>query len=111
MSDFEHFAAFFGNLIGKCRRHNGSWDRPPERSTPGVELHGGGTLRHPDKDAAGSGAVNAWGVRPTIAAPALARYYAPGSRVNGQLETCVDHDGQGGSDGWERVESMVNRSI
>jgi hypothetical protein len=55
--------------------------------------------------------VNAWSVRPTIAAPALARYYAPGSRVNGQLETCVDQEGQGGSDGWERVESMVNRSI
>ncbi|MFL9864140.1 hypothetical protein PQR67_08170 [Paraburkholderia fungorum] len=30
MSGFEHFVAFFGNLIDPCRCNNGSWDLPPE---------------------------------------------------------------------------------
>ncbi|MBK5047986.1 hypothetical protein [Paraburkholderia domus] len=31
MSDFEHFAALFGNLIDSCRCHNESWDLPSEQ--------------------------------------------------------------------------------
>ncbi|MBK3838238.1 hypothetical protein M0D68_22690 [Paraburkholderia sp. SEWSISQ10-3 4] len=30
MSDFEHFAAFFGNLMDTCHCHNGPWDLPSE---------------------------------------------------------------------------------
>lgn len=57
MSDFEHFAAFFGNLIDLYRRHNGFWGAPSERSTPAVERLADGTLRHPDNDIAACGAA------------------------------------------------------
>ncbi|MFM0648831.1 hypothetical protein PQR14_31320 [Paraburkholderia bryophila] len=36
MSDFEHFAAFFGNLIDPSRRHNEAWGRLAERIAGGV---------------------------------------------------------------------------
>ncbi len=77
MSDFEHFAAFFGNLTRWCRRHNGSWDPLSTRCSCGVALLDDGTLRHPDNDVAMSGAVETRSVYPAIAARALARYYAP----------------------------------
>ncbi|MDE1008357.1 MAG: hypothetical protein OSB38_22055 [Paraburkholderia fungorum] len=43
MSDFEQFAAFFGNLIDPCRCHNGPWDLPPE---PLVAARGGARKRY-----------------------------------------------------------------
>ncbi|MDT8837902.1 hypothetical protein ParKJ_10805 [Paraburkholderia fungorum] len=43
MSDFEQFAAFFGNLIDPCRCHNGLWDLPPRRF---VAARGAAWKRH-----------------------------------------------------------------
>jgi hypothetical protein len=36
MSDFEHFAAVFGNLVDPCRRHNEPWGRLAERIADSV---------------------------------------------------------------------------
>ena len=59
MSDFEHFAAFFGNLYGLCHCHNGFWDLSSEPSARAVARLGAGTLRHPDNNVAASGAGEA----------------------------------------------------